>query len=262
MASVISIVLAVLTSLLASWFYFNPRTKNRLAYQMTSVLYFNETDYSLPPGAQMTFENTSVKRLTKTTVVLWNHGTETLYGTSIVIDDPLCVAFDEGDRIFSCRITQRTNDTNEAGIVGAAATHERLLSYDYLNAKDGFVVEIVHDSKKPHPLVSGSIKGVAKGVENFGLPRRSDMPGIGHYVMVLSSAAVVMGVVGPLTAGFTFVQSWAAEISPEWLRSLIADIAPVASVVFAVTVLLLIAGSAVFLWLRGRRRYPTKRLSI
>lgn len=242
--SVASLAVTLLSSAIATWLYFKPLTRKRLACQMTSVIYFNKDDYNLPTGATMTFHKSTIERLTKTSVVLWNAGTETLSGTCIVSDDPLRVAFDEGDRILSCRITQRSNDANKASIVADGEAHERRLRYDYLNAKDGFVVELVHDSIKTLPVVLGSIKGVAKGIENLGQTRRSDEPGIGRTVGQVISTVIIAAT---MAAGLWVTQQQA--------------MARIMSLVYVGFASLVFASAIVISWNR-RRRYPTKSLSI
>ena len=154
---IVGIVVGIAGSLVA---YFRPRIKKRLACQMTYTCYFREDEYRLPKDAKFTFQDEDVARLTKTTIVLWNKGTEELYGKSIDAGDPICVSFSEGDRILSHEFVTCTRESTAPDAVRGIADHELRLYYDYLNPGDGFALEVVHDSADSLPEVKGSVKGL------------------------------------------------------------------------------------------------------
>ena len=94
--------MGVVGILLAALSYWRPRKTKILAYQWTVARYFDETDYTLPSHAAMTFEGRPVARLRKSTLVLWNAGTEALRGEDVVPTDPIRLAVVNG-RLLSTR---------------------------------------------------------------------------------------------------------------------------------------------------------------
>lgn len=180
--SVVSVVLGAIALRLML------RSRYVLSYQMRTVRYFDQ-DTALPEGASMTFLGTSVDSLAKTTIVAWNSGTDTLQGKDIVESNPLRLEFDKV-RLMEARIVGSTQDTNGVRVtrtgdvphltyadqvtqkarVGFSEAEESPncsleFSYEYLSPNDGFVLEVVHNSRKD-PTFVGTCKGLSRGGAN------------------------------------------------------------------------------------------------
>ena len=155
--------------------YLQPRKRLRLAYQSMSTRYFAKEDYALPSEVVMTFNGEGVERLSRTTVIFWNVGTDVLRGEDIVRSDPLRVCLDADDRVLSHKVVGGSKDSNRAHVRQVdGAPHELSVDYDYLDPRDGFVVEIMHDGKRRRPAVRGVVKGLTNGPESQGTATDAD----------------------------------------------------------------------------------------
>ena len=155
--------------IIALYAYFRPPKRLKLSYQTASVRYFEGRDVPLPSEAVMTFGGDNVERLAKTTVILWNAGSEVLRGEDIVKGDPIRVRFEEGARVLSHSVAGTTKKTNLVFVQPSAdAPNELVVRYDYLDPRDGLVLHALHDGEKEHPRIVGSAKGVSAGARNRG----------------------------------------------------------------------------------------------
>lgn len=141
----------------------------RPAYQKSSLQLIGREEDNLPDEVDVTYKGKKVDRLTKTKLILWNDGTETLDGDSVVKSDPITIIFPDNTNILSYKILKRTKVVNN---FNATKDEEKqnclILHFDYLDPKDGIVLEILHDSEKRYPRITGSIKGLKKCFSDLG----------------------------------------------------------------------------------------------
>ncbi len=145
------------------------RSSPRLVFQKYSLRLLGRDENSLPPEVKVTYKGEEVQRLTKSSFVFWNKGTETLDGKNIVRDDPLTLVFDEGVQILSYNIIKVTKDVNKFFVSRAENKNNSLVLYfDYLDSDDGAVLEILHDGAQRYPKIAGTIKGMPEACTDLG----------------------------------------------------------------------------------------------
>jgi hypothetical protein len=231
------------------------------SFQKSSLRLIGRDEDSLPDEVEVTYKGRKVERLTRTTLILWNNGTEVLDGNSIVENDPLRFEFSEGENILSYKILRRNNDANRLKIERCEGRAAQLsLDFDYLNPKDGAVIEILHDSINRYPSIKGSIKGVPSGFLDLGkvyqapAMKRKGLPG---FVFNNPKLVLIVGVV------FGFLMMLFGLL-PEELRNTIGNFPfetennePILgqSFFYIGFGLLYAVLPALVLWLR-RKRYP------
>ena len=140
------------------------------SFQKASLRLLGRDEDNLPKEVTVLFKGNEVNRLTKTTLILWNNGTEVLDGKDVIPKSPICITYNNGDNILSHKILKRTKAVNNFSVVkNKECPHQLLASFDYLDPKDGIVLEILHDSEKKHPEITGIIKGIPKGFIDLGI---------------------------------------------------------------------------------------------
>ena len=66
-------------------------------------------------------------------------------------------------------------------------------SFDYLNVGDGAVIELLHTDEERYPRVKGTIRGLPKGVLNWGRFRTYRRPRtIMIYTMIIMGVAIIL----------------------------------------------------------------------
>ncbi len=170
----IGLAIGLMATILVTVYFLKRR---KLAYQTASVSYFERSGVVLPAGFTMTFQGQRVKRLAKATVIVWNAGYEDLRGEDIVEDDPIRVCFDERTRVLFHEVFGMTNEANRVVVeTREGALNELTVKYDYLNARDGFVLYAIHDGGQEHPRVVGTAKGLPDGPQNRGTSQLGEDP--------------------------------------------------------------------------------------
>ena len=139
------------------------------AYQRNSFQLIGKEEDNLPDEVEVTFKGKPVNRLTKTKLIFWNAGTEVVEGSNIVGSDPVSILFPDGTNILSFKILKRTREVNNFCIKRIQDRNNVLrIDFDYLDPKDGAVVEILHDSENRYPQITGTIKGISKCFTDLG----------------------------------------------------------------------------------------------
>ena len=233
-------VIGIVSALL---FYMRSKRTAKPSFQRFSLRLLGGTDSELPPEVTVLFENKKIDRLTRTTLIFWNNGTEVLYGDKIVESDKMKISFDKGNTILDHKILKTTKKANafSAQHMENGNSHQLLVDFSYLDPRDGAVVELLHNSKKRYPKVHGSIMGLPKGFEDLGIVYAEDAqlvgaPSFARFVFGNRRRVLwIVFIVSLAFAGFGAIPTVRWEVVA-------------AGVAYA-------AMTAVLLWLR-RKRYP------
>lgn len=225
------------------------------SFQKSSLRLLGRESNSLPAEVEVLFRNEKIERLTRTTLIFWNNGTEVLYGDKVVKKDPIRIYFHHDDRILSYEIIKTTKQANDFSIHrDSDMPHQLLLNFSYLDPGDGASVELFHDSRSRYPEVAGLIMGLPRGFEDLGTvdttvisPSATSM--IGRFTRNRRAALWVLIVLG---LGIT-----AINVVPPEVRTAMAfrEDTEVPSWLMVCFGLLYSALPAALLWLR-RRRHP------
>ncbi|ETI60836.1 hypothetical protein [Marinomonas profundimaris] len=156
------------------------RHKGKPCYQRYARVLLGGGEDDLPSEVSIKYDGDDVKKLTRTSIIFWNHGTEILNGEDIVLSDPLRLEFPSEVTILNSKIIKETKSSNEFELKQDEENKYILyLSYVYLDPRDGVSFEILHDGEMKYPKFEGVIKGIPKGVFRFSsdsLFSDDDMP--------------------------------------------------------------------------------------
>lgn len=141
----------------------------RMVYQRRGVRLIGPDERGLPDGIEIRYKGEVVDRLTKTHLVFWNSGKVLLRGSDIVAEDPLRCDFSPEARVLEVRRLSASRPANKfVATLDAAVPNRVLIAFDYLDPEDGAVFEILHTDMMRYPTVEGTIKGVPRGVLDWG----------------------------------------------------------------------------------------------
>lgn len=147
------------------------------AFQIDALRLIQQRDHELPDEVSISYKGRPVQRLTKTRLIFWNAGSDTLRASEVVEADPLRIVFEPGSEILRADIVRASRPINRCKLVqGRDAENEIKLDFDFLDAGDGVSIEILHTSKERGPKIQGTIRGVPEGVVNWGRILASHQP--------------------------------------------------------------------------------------
>ncbi len=150
--------------------YIWTRKRTNMAYVHLGEHLLGSASDSLPADIVVQYGGISIPRLTKTIVIIWNNGENTVAGDDIVAKDPLRLQIGTDGKILAISVIKTSRDVNDFKIICPAsdATNEALFSFDFLEANDGAVIEVLHTSADRKPRIKGTLKGLPKGFFNLG----------------------------------------------------------------------------------------------
>jgi hypothetical protein len=162
-------ILPTVISIVASfWLGRRFRTKSQMAYQSHDATIIREPGVASLGEIKILFNEVPVPRVVVTQLAVWNAGDTVVNATDIVTDNPLKVCFDRGTNILDAQLVNATQESNKFKITVAEDKSCAFLEFAYLNAKDGAKFQIIHTGANGKAKVTGSLKGIPKGVEDWG----------------------------------------------------------------------------------------------
>jgi len=165
---IVGIAVAVIGIVFAFIFYRCSRIGAQPVYQLETLNLIGK-DPTIPEDVEILFKGKSVSQLTKTHIILWNTGKSMLEGKNIVAEDPLRLEFSEPVELLRVSILKRTRELNKfTANIKQGSPNTAICNFDYLEPKDGVLIELLHTAKESYPQVKGTIRGVPKGVQNWG----------------------------------------------------------------------------------------------
>lgn len=155
-----------LTSIpLAIWLYKISKRKSELSYQIREFSVVGGRTSEFTDELTIHFNGNKVNEVTSTEVVIWNSGNTTIDGKDIVGSDPLRIICEDGFLLkISALRSSRSVITPSFNVDDTTAN----ICFEYLDEKDGFIIQIIHSGGKDNIRISGSVKGLPKGIKFLG----------------------------------------------------------------------------------------------
>jgi hypothetical protein len=166
-------VLGLLTSLIGIplTFYFARKGRQRphLAYATDHTILISPSGDLLDGGLKLLFEGREIASVSRTRIALWSSSGDTVKGVDIVESDPLRIALVDTDKLLQMRVLSLSR--KQLGVdlsIDSENPASAILGFDFLDAGDGFMVEVVYEGREP-PALRGTIRGAT--VTNLGKVR-------------------------------------------------------------------------------------------
>lgn len=151
------------------------------SYQSVDIKLLGTDIPEIPDSVTILFKNTKIIRLIKTYIIFWNNGSRTMGGNDVVQDDGFKIRIRDG-KILSLRICKRTRDVNKLSVqLDPGQPCEANITFDFLDPKDGVIIELLHTCSTLPVELSGTIKGIPNGIKNFGTINITDKRKIKKY---------------------------------------------------------------------------------
>jgi hypothetical protein len=215
---IIPTLIGVAASAFFFWLGMRVRSKSRMAYQLHDFTIIGQPNVTNLGDIKILFNNVAVPRVVVTQLAVWNTGNTVVKGKEIVESDPLTIHFEDGAMILDAQRVTATREVNDFRI--RVSEHDRslaFLEFDYLNARDGAKFQIIHTGGNSKAKVTGSIRGIPKGVENWGdlqewSEQKSRFSGLGPFALLLAVLSVLSLAKNAIAPHYPAINKYA-----EWL---------------------------------------------
>ncbi len=166
--NLLSVVLGIAAIIVTYVLYRRSLVGPRLAYHQRFDRMIDGSKPLLLKQAEIYFAGQEVQRLTKTLLVIWNYGTSTVHGSSVVSNDPIRFVFPQNALVLKPRVVTATRAANKLTVaLRPGSPNEVICEFDYLDAKDGAVIEVFHTGNKETAAVLGSVRGIPTGLKDL-----------------------------------------------------------------------------------------------
>lgn len=162
-------IVGIIIGVLGIFSYRISKSSGKPTIQKYSLRIIDKEDTEVKNDIEILYKGTKVDRLTKTIIVFWNNGTETIDGKDVVLTDPITFSFSDGQKIISQQIIKTSREVNNPKVsTPVGAENSAVIEFDFLDPNDGFAIEFLHTDTKRYPDYSGTIKGVPSGIYDAG----------------------------------------------------------------------------------------------
>jgi hypothetical protein len=155
------ILLGVLGIILAVVFFIRSRRVSKVRYDCSGRSLVEGLSGALE-GIEVRYKGSPQERITVSRLVFWNAGTETIRVGDFT-DDPLRIVCTKDVAILDHRIVEPNDATNKIWVGSVQHAEDETfitIRFDYLDANDGAIVQIVHNgSERVRFRLAGSLKG-------------------------------------------------------------------------------------------------------
>jgi len=187
---IIPTLIGIAASAIFFWLGVRFRSKSQMAYQLHDFTVIGQPSVTNLGDIKILFNNVAVPRVVVTQLAVWNTGNTVVKGKEIVESDPLTIRFEDGAMILDAQRVSATQEVNDFRIRVSENDRSRaVLEFDYLNGGDGAKFQIIHTGGSGKAKVTGSIRGISKGVKNWGdlqewSEQKSRFSGLGYLVLL------------------------------------------------------------------------------
>lgn len=108
-------------------------------------------------GFKLLYDNVEIENLTVSKLAIWNSGNETINSADIVTAKPLRISCTEDMRILSSKIITENEESNLFHICYIDEKNVNIV-FDYIDPKNGVVVQLLHTGYAKDINVEGKIK--------------------------------------------------------------------------------------------------------
>lgn len=142
----------------AIYTWFAGRRKKELAYTTNSYKIIQKGN-SLIPELEISYKNRNIEDLTITKYAIWNSGNEVIDSSDIVESKKLMIILKgENESILNPKIIAESDETNNFRI-DLLQDNTAVINFDYIDPKEGVVIQIAHTGSNDSLQVECKIKG-------------------------------------------------------------------------------------------------------
>ena len=162
-ASDIYTIIAIFVGLIALPFTYFIGRRNRtlpdIRYAIDSDIILNPDDRLLDQNLEMTIGGHQITSISRTRLAFWNQRGDAVRGTDIVKSDPIRLEFAEGDTPLQARtLSSSREQINLTASINSANPASVNITFEFLNSRDGAIIEIVHQGTE-QPRLTGTLIG-------------------------------------------------------------------------------------------------------
>lgn len=173
---------------LAIYFYTKSKQVARISRYFEEVAVIGSSTAAFDNNLEIRFDGELVNRVTKSRAYLWNSGNTTIDGERIAKSDPLRFENGVGNEILKIELVRQSRDVSNVTFE-TRGKNAVLVSFDFFDPNDGFVVDVVHTGGRRSLHCKGTVRGIPDGVNDSGRRTSLDLIQRGVFVKAIRTFA-------------------------------------------------------------------------
>jgi hypothetical protein len=156
--------LGIVGTVVAAWvFYHRGQRFKRITFKSVTQTLLGRSDQSLPAAIKMQYINQPIESLSRTLIVFWSSGNETIDKSDIARTDPFRIVMDTS-KLLNASVRKVRRNVNEITVdesahLVAEDPNAIPIEFEFLDKNDGALIEVLHTGSS-HLGLAGTFKGM------------------------------------------------------------------------------------------------------
>lgn len=163
---IITLVISIFAIILSIFLYFKSKQKYSLNHYINSTLLIDKNDTEKPDEVDILFAGKSVDKLYKTLIYIWNSSNLTIRKIDLETIDKLRLDIENNTEVLSVKVIHATRSVINFSINSQIDSNNNEITFDYLDPKDGAVIEVFHNGDLNDLKLKGIIVGIPDLIGN------------------------------------------------------------------------------------------------
>jgi len=178
----VGVLIGIIGLFAAYLFYRRSLIRPQLVFRSNTIHVVGKNP-EFPSKLKIFYGDKEVRKVVKTSIVLWNDGNTTFSSDQITLSDPLRIEINGESELLDVDVPRVSRAVN-AFIANISPTNPNTINitFDYLDPKDGALIRILH-TKEVNVNVTGTLRGLPSGVRNLGTHRSPSYLELLRYVL-------------------------------------------------------------------------------
>lgn len=195
LSNVLAVASILVAFLIGKWY----SKKHKLSWYVDTREFFDLNKDLNKTDLKITYKDIPLKSLAQSYVYIWNSGNEIIDKGDLQTIKPLQLFMSDYDQVFEYKIRKVTRE-----VISPSLLDNKEIFFEYLDPKDGFVMEILHSSHETKKLrLDGVVKKInqikkikAKENEVSKLERKEKVKKkISKIIPVIAYLPLILGVI-------------------------------------------------------------------
>lgn len=166
LGSILTIVTFIFAVLLSIYLFFKSRSVKKVAIFIENESILDKRNSNRSELLEILFDGEKIERLNKAIIYFWNSGTQTIYRNDLNNIDPPRIYLGDTGKILQVNFLSNSRNVINPSIKKDMNSY--YLEFDFLDASDGVVLEVLHTGENNDIKIEGTIIGIKErlNVEN------------------------------------------------------------------------------------------------
>ena len=168
-------VIAILGIILSIYFYLKSKKKRKISFKKSTYMLVRNINEELK-DLEIKYKNIVIENLSITKFAIWNDGNTKLENLDFASIMPFAIEAKKKSKVLNASILIKSEEANNFTIEMDTEKNKILIYFEYMDPKEGLVIQILHTGNADDLKLVGKIKSgkkIKNGEKDNGILARS-----------------------------------------------------------------------------------------